>query len=176
MTELEESEPATQANGSIMESLVNYFRENDWQYELVVHDSRLVARVRGNNGDWSCYAQAREEEGQFVFYSVLPFEVIERKRAAVAEYISRANWGLVSGSFEMDFSTGETRFRTSIELLGEPLCAERIENLVMTNVVMMDRYLPGLMRVIYNDLSPEEAIAQIENESVSSADDTQASN
>ncbi len=35
-------------------------------------------------------------------------------------------------------------------------------NLVYPNVRMMDRYLPGIMRVIYGGATPEQTIAEIE--------------
>ena len=28
---------------------------------------------------------------------------------------------------------------------------------------MMDRYLPGILALVYNDITPAEAVAQIEN-------------
>jgi hypothetical protein len=38
------------------------------------------------------------------------------------------------------------------------------KRLVYTNVLMMDKYLPGIMAVIYGGVSPEQAIAQVENQ------------
>jgi hypothetical protein len=34
--------------------------------------------------------------------------------------------------------------------------------LVYTNVLMMDKYMSGLMAVVYADMSPAEAVKQIE--------------
>jgi hypothetical protein len=33
---------------------------------------------------------------------------------------------------------------------------------VYANVLMMDKYLPGITRVIYNDITPKDAILLIE--------------
>jgi hypothetical protein len=35
--------------------------------------------------------------------------------------------------------------------------------LVYANVTMMDEYLPGIMSVIYGEVEPKDAIAQIES-------------
>ncbi|MEH2183881.1 hypothetical protein [Nostoc sp.] len=40
--------------------------------------------------------------------------------------------------------------------------------MVYANVTMMDEYLPGMMSVIYGNVSPEEAIAKIEGSAVRS--------
>ena len=37
-----------------------------------------------------------------------------------------------------------------------------VQQLVYANFLMMDRYLPGIMRVIYGGASPAEAIAEVE--------------
>jgi hypothetical protein len=50
-------------------------------------------RFQGQNGQWTCFAQVREEQSQFVFYSVCPVNASEDKRLAVAEFLTRANWG-----------------------------------------------------------------------------------
>ena len=117
---------------------------------------------RGDNGTWRCYAQAREEEEQFIFYSVLDTHITEDRRLAVSEFLTRANYGLIIGNFELDFTDGEVRCKTSISVKGEQLTKDLIEPMVYINVAMMDRYMPGIMRVAYGGATPEEAIAEIE--------------
>ncbi|MBC7340390.1 MAG: YbjN domain-containing protein [Firmicutes bacterium] len=97
-----------------------------------------------------------------MFYSVCPVNVPEGKRLAVAEYLTRANYGLVIGNFEMDFRDGEVRYKTSIDVEGAEIAPALVRNLVYANVITMDRYLPGLLGVIYGNLTPEQAIAQVE--------------
>ena len=80
--------------------------------------------------------------------------------------MTRANYGLIIGNFEMDFSDGEVRYKTSIDVEDEDeddrLSVALIKNLVYANVLTMDRYLPGVMSIIYGDVSPAQAIAQME--------------
>jgi hypothetical protein len=73
------------------------------------------------------------------------------------------------GNFELDLVDGEIRFKTSNDVKNDRLSSALFQPLVYTNVVMMDRYLPGIMAVIYGGVSPENAIAQIENEPESAA-------
>jgi hypothetical protein len=39
-----------------------------------------------------CYAKAKEEQQQFVFYSIAPINSPEEKRTAIAEFLTRANY------------------------------------------------------------------------------------
>lgn len=80
----------------------------------------------------------------------------------VAEFITRANYGMVIGNFEMDFRDGEVRYKTSVDVEGSELTYEICRQVVVTNVMLMDRYLPGIMAVITGALTPAQAIAQIE--------------
>jgi len=70
---------------------------------------------------------------------------------------------MIIGNFELDFVDGEIRYKTSIDVQGDFLSFELIKQLVYANVMMMDEYLPGIMSVIDGDVSPLDAIAQIES-------------
>ena len=61
------------------------------------------------------------------------------------------------------YSDGEVRYKTSIDLGGTPLTAPVIKALVYSNVALMDRYLPGIMAIMYNDsTTPAAEIQKIE--------------
>lgn len=119
---------------------------------------------QGENGLWNCYAQARETEEQFVFYSIYPELVSEDKRLTMAELLTRLNYGLVIGNFEMDFNDGEIRYKTSIGVEGNILTHQVIKRLVYANVTIIDHYLPGIQAVMDGNIPPEEAIALIESD------------
>lgn len=66
-------------------------------------------------------------------------------------------------NFELNFDDGEIRYKTSIDTKGSLLTLEAFKDLVYTNVLTVDQYLPGILSVISGTMSPEEAIAKIEN-------------
>lgn len=125
------------------------------------HIYRLV--FAGKNGNTTCYAQVRADLEQFLFYVKAPVKVPEVERPAVAEFITRANYGLRIGNFEMDFDDGEVSYKSSLDFEGVALSPELIKNAIYPAVSTMDRYLPGLMSVVYGGTLPAEAIAEIEN-------------
>jgi hypothetical protein len=146
------------------ETLSQFLEEDGWYPQRL--DDKTIYRVgfSGKNGQTVCYAQVRVDLEQFLFYVIAPIKAPEEKRQAVAEFITRANYRLRIGNFELDFSDGEVRYKSSIDFEGETLTPGLIKMAVYPAVQTMDRYLPGLMSIVYSDKAPAEAIAEIESD------------
>jgi len=149
-------------SGSILETMISFFKEDDWKFEQIEGKTILKMGFSSDNGNWNCYAQAREEHDQFVFYSMLTTNVPPNKRLQVADFLTRANYGMVIGNFEMDMSDGEIRFKTAIDVAGAGLTTEQVKRHVYINVLTMDKYLPGVMKVAFGEGDPAAAAAEIE--------------
>ncbi|MGB1286123.1 MAG: YbjN domain-containing protein [Aggregatilineales bacterium] len=147
---------------TIFESIEGFFIEDEWEFHRMEESPVLSMGFSGKNGKWNCYAQAREAQRQFVFYSVMPINAPEDKRNDVAEFVTRSNYGMIIGNFELDYRDGEVRYKTSIDVEGTILEPALIRQLVYANVIITDRYLPGLMSVIYGGKDPMTAVEQIE--------------
>ena len=143
-------------------TLVDFFKEDGWHYDVIEGKTALRAGFKGSNAVFQLVAQANEESQRASFYSVLDVRIPADKRQAIAEYITRANYGLNIGNFEMDFSDGEVRYKTSIDVEGGQLTSKMVKNLVYVCVLMLDKYQPGIMAVIYGGKKPEDAVAEIE--------------
>jgi hypothetical protein len=142
--------------------VADFLTEEGWPIEEIGEGTLLRSACKGSSGEWICFAHCRSQEGQTLFYSVVPVRVPAVLLPAVAEYLTRANWGLLMGNFELDYSDGEVRFKTSIQLNNTPMTADLLRPLVMGNVAAMDKYLPGLQAVVALQKTPIEAIAEIE--------------
>ena len=148
---------------NIFPAILHFFTEDDWAYAKIKSQPALRLAFQGKNGTWNCYAKAREAQQQFLFYSVCPVNAPENKRLAITEFITRANYGMIMGNFEFDFTSGEIRYKTSIDVEGDRLSFALIKQIVYGNVIMMDEYLPGIMAVIEGKVEVKEAILQIES-------------
>ncbi len=147
---------------TMMQVVKAFFEEHEWAYQEVPDQSALASHFRGENGEWTCYAVVDETLGHFRFYSKCAVAVAEAMRPAVAELLTRANYGLFMGNFEMDLDDGEVRFKTSAAGGDDQLTPSAISQMVLTNVVTMDRYLPGILAVSYGNRAPVEVIEEIE--------------
>ena len=147
---------------TILTKLKTFFEEDNWDLHQIPDSTVLTMGFKGINGQWICYAQAREIEEQFVFYSVLPVSVPQKLRQKFAEFITRVNYGMVIGNFEMDFEDGEIRYKTSVDIEDSELSNGMIRQLVYANLVITDQYLPGVMRIIYSDEQPVDVLDSLE--------------
>jgi hypothetical protein len=148
--------------GRIIEAVEKFFIEDEWSFAKLGDGEILKLAFSGDNGEWQCFAQANEDLEQFVFYSVCGSKVPPHKREAVAELLHRVNFGLIIGNFEIDMDDGEVRYKTSIDVEDDRLSYALIKRLVYPNVLMMDKYYPGIMAVIYGNIDPKEAVELVE--------------
>jgi hypothetical protein len=145
-----------------LEIFADFFRQIDWSFQRVPEQETLELRFQGSSAVWPCFAHVRRAGTQCAFYSVCPEQVPPERRAAVAEYLTRANFGLIVGNFEMNWASGEVRFKTSLDVEGDRLSRALVRQLVEANVSLMDLYLPGIQAVIKAEISPAEAIIELE--------------
>lgn len=150
-------------SGPIFDEIAEFFVGDEWGPEQVEEEPILRMEFEGDHGKWTCLACAYDERERFVFYSVLPVVVPAEKRAEAAEFLTRANFGMEIGNFEMKFDDGTVQFRTCVDVEGGDLSPKMIQNLAYVNVMVTDQYLPGLVMVIEGDATPAEAIEKVEN-------------
>jgi hypothetical protein len=145
--------------------ILGQFLDQDGWYPQQLED-RAVYRVffNGKNGELRCYAQIHHSLEHLLFYAVAPVKAPVECRPAVAEFITRANYGMRIGNFEMDYSDGEIRYKSSVDFEGETLTHNWIRNAIYPAVQTMDRYLNGLMAVIYGGKTPADAVADVEGD------------
>lgn len=147
-----------------LQAVAAFFTEDGWSFEQMPERPILRLPFQGKGGRWNCYAQIRvtRDVEQILFYSVLPLNVPADKLSAIAEFITRANYGMALGNFELDFNDGEVRYKTSLDVTAAEITGNLLRPLIYTNVLMMDKYMAGLMAVVYADMSPAEAVRNIE--------------
>jgi hypothetical protein len=162
----------SEAMPGMLEVIRGFFRAERWSFSELTPDPALATLYVGENGKWSCLAEVNEELGQVLFYSASPVRAPLEKRMTVAEYVTRANDGIIIGNFEMSFESGEVVYKTSIDVSGSQLDQALVRNLVYANIATMDRYLPGLLSIIYGNVSPGEAIQAV---AASALESTEAS-
>jgi len=141
-------------------TVLEFFREEKFKIEVEEENKSIFLFISGVGGTWMGLLKVYEEGGQIVFYSAIPTRVPAENRWAVMEFITRANYNLLVGNFEMDFDDGEVRFKTSIDVSGETLTPGLVKNIVYFNLIAMDRYLESLMTVMYGGKKAKDAFEE----------------
>ena len=157
-----------QIKTTIMRNTVeNALQSNGLKYQVLHENTNQKVIKLGiglENGRCDCFIDVRPEQNQVLIFTVSPTLVPQNHRLRIAEFTSRANYGLIIGNFEMDFEDGELRYKASYYYDDTFPNSEEVflRNLYAT-FHMMDRYLPGIMSVIYANVTPQTGINQIEN-------------
>jgi hypothetical protein len=97
------------------------------------------------------------EAEQFLFYvNMGPMAPPERKDE-VARFISRVNWELSIGNFEMDHEDGFVRFRSSIAFSNTVLTEALIRNAILAAMQAVEIYADPVVDVLGRGKSAQEA-------------------
>jgi hypothetical protein len=164
-------------DASIYDAVVAFLGEQ----RVLFHEEPAKHRVRfeyaSATGSWTTYAVAFEQERQLAIYGVVPVPADPAQLPALAELVTRINFGLVIGNFELDYDGGEIRFKTSLDLEGaalfsgpdasrapgdagaEPPFAALLRQLLRANLALMEHHLPAFVAAVIHSRPVSEALA-----------------
>jgi len=157
---------------TLVERIKNWFDDGslgNWKYEERERESGmlLVMGFKGKKASYRMYIDIKEQAEQVIIYSMLPQSAEEEKRPLVAEFLTRANYGIRLGNFEMDYSDGEIRYKTSLDVSDldpDKITDKMIERIMSANISTVERYYKGIVGINMGFIdSPEKAIAEIED-------------
>src|SRR3712207_4949378 len=97
--------------GAIFEAMNTFFKEDDWAFSQIEGKPVLWMDFAGRNGRWTCFAREEEEKQIFLFHSYAPVKAPEDKRPLLADFLTRANYGLYIGNFRSEEHTSELQSR-----------------------------------------------------------------
>lgn len=138
-----------------------YLKEQKWKYNYSGDKLTIYSgfNSQGMLWDFSAYARSR---GPGVFLlgirSFIPNKALPERRAACAELLTRLNFSLSSGCFEMNYEDGEIRFRTGVIIHGTDITPGIVEHLVRSNLLIVEQHHKAIMSVLYSEVTPEAAL------------------
>lgn len=126
-----------------------YLDSQGWNYTSDINRYRFDFSMGIGGKLNSCRMIIAAEDNGIVFLAFSPLNADEASRASVAEYLTRANYGLKSGNFEMDYSDGEIHYKNYLR------CSETIPSLseveFTTDIcfLMFKKYGDGLAKNLF---------------------------
>ena len=148
---------------SVFEALQSYFETDEWTYKRLGELEALEMGVAGENGNYRVVALVDAGRSIVRFLTFVEGKVPESRRRDVMEFVTRANYGLLLGNFELDLGDGEVRFKSSLDVEGGALTYSQYQNLLYVSLATVDRYFPGLERVIQGNADPAAAVSDVEH-------------
>lgn len=105
----------------------------------------------------------RVDYERFLCYFNFKDTVSKKKQLQVIEFITRANFDLVIGNFELDMDSGIVRFKSSIDFTGIELNQTLIRNTVKSAMDVVEDYAEAMVKVLTGKIKARNAIQEIEN-------------
>jgi len=146
-----------------LQALAEFFARDGWQCHTLETYNAIEMGVAGEHGNYRLVALVDAERSIVRFLIFVEGRVPELRRREVMEFLTRANYGLLLGNFEIDLADGEVRFKNAIDIEDSPLTYEQYHNMLYVALATMDRYFPGLQRVAQGSADAAAAIADIEH-------------
>lgn len=110
------------------------------------------------------YVRVRKED--YIVHVTAPINADHTDQEVItqmAEFICRANFGIINGNFELDLTDGEIRYKCFVNYDGCSPSSEVIKDSIYVPASMYDRYASGLIGVLFGQLTAQEAIAKCED-------------
>ena len=153
----------TQISGCISKA----FKELDWHYQFDENKGvfRAGVSIDGPIQDIQIIIAVRKDD--FSVFGVSPIRADKTNTgmmAKLAEFITRANYGLKNGCFEMDYRDGEIRYRSYVDCDGVIPSHMVIVDSIHVCASMFERYAPGIVSILFTDKSAADAVEECENE------------
>lgn len=132
------------------------FRMQDLKIDWSLKTLRF--QCLGDHANMDVLIRVSESDHVLQFFVNLPFVVSnEKMRPLIAEFIARANYGLIVGSLEHDLNDGSLRYHVTHLMEDNTVGDKQIGRIFSTIMSTFDRYIPGLMQVIYGGATPADA-------------------
>lgn len=143
---------------SLLASLMAYFDENGFQYELD-DDGDLTLIFEKEQGDF--HVVVIETDPYVAIFVHLPLEVADEQRGLLAEAIGRANAKTASVSFDMDYDDGTVRCRSRTLNPDGVIESDLMGGLFMVTLEMASRYCVAFQEVCDGLKTPEAAVEDV---------------
>jgi hypothetical protein len=144
------------------EDLVECLNEDGVNFASREQDGAIMAGFGGEHGPVHLLARVDGERNVLALTFRLPLTVPEEKRIEMAEAITRANYGIVVGNFEMDMRDGELNYKVAVPIDDAMLSQAQFRHCMGAALRTIQRYLPAYYRIVFSGTCPEEAIDECE--------------
>ncbi len=138
---------------------------NEHGYHMVLREEdkdNLYTQIRMESGVMGIALETDDDPQEVTLFVYLPGLVPERKRHTVMEYLTRVNYHLPMGHFEMDLDAGKLRFVTGQIMEGNDLPANVLLILMRNALDRVETFFPGVLRIVHGNLHAVAALSEIE--------------
>jgi hypothetical protein len=143
---------------------VEYLQELGMEFELLDDNEKewlIVGSIETEIGQVRLMLALRAQPCQLVVYAYHPLIIVSSMRTIAIELFARINHELAIGNFEIDLDDGHIRFRNGIDFSGAILPKAYIKTAVELAFGTLATYHTPLVRTLFDDCPPKDALDDI---------------
>jgi hypothetical protein len=149
---------------TLYQSVATYLDEAETPYRGDPEGGVMLVDMTSEVGSWKMHLQITENEDVrlVVIHSELPAQIPEDNRLKVAELLTRINYDLVVGNFELGMEDGVVLFKTTLDLCDGQLTKTMFERMYDLNGHMFSRDFAKILSVGFSGVG-EGGVAEEED-------------
>jgi len=145
---------------SIAKAFEALFERQEWRF-FKTDENNYAFGFNSEVNRFNLHATIEDQRHTLTIYSQVPFQVPPGRMSEIAELVSRANWNMILGNFELDYDDGEIRFKISQSFRFREPDPDEIMELLDCALSMMQVYYTCFGDVIYGGQTVEEALSHM---------------
>lgn len=140
----------------VFSALCEMLDEKNWRYQKDEQELAIVCGAQGDDLPMEIRIEVDPDRLLVMLMSKMPFVVPEERRTALAIAVSKANYGMVDGSFDFNYLNGSIIFRLTSCYRDSLISKELLEYMLMCACFTIDKYNDKFLIVAKNDMTNDE--------------------
>jgi len=140
----------------LYQTIAGYMDRAERPYQCLAEDGLMITEIEGAEGPWRVFIQVTDDEElhRVAIHGHLPTRIPACNGQKVAELLTRINYELIIGNFELNLNDGHALFKTSLDLADGKLTRAMFERMYELNARAMKDYSQQIMSVAYDAPTP----------------------
>ena len=146
---------------AVYSALCEMLDARGWHYNKNEQELNISCQAQGDDLPIELLIEIDVKRSLISLLSPMPFTIPEKRRAALAVAVSRANNGMVDGSFDYSYTGGKIVFRQTSSYLESLIGKNLFEYMLMCACYTIDEYNDKFLLVAKNEMSTAEILEYI---------------
>ena len=149
---------------AVYKALCDMLDTLDWHYDKKEDKLSIECSAQGDDLPIDIHIGVDATRKIVTLLSQMPFDVPERRRAAMAVAVSEANNGMVDGNFDYSLLSGKVVFRMTTSYFDSLIGKELFEYMLSCSCFTIDEYNDKFLMVAMKDMSVEQILKFIKGD------------
>ena len=139
-------------------ALCSMLDERGWRYDKNDEKMTIHCGAQGDDLPMNIVMEVDMKRELISLLSMMPFAIPENRRIPMAIAVSRANYGLIDGSFDYDCTSGKIIFRLTSSYTGSLIGKNLLSYMLSCSCYTIDEYNDKFLMVAKNDMTTEQIL------------------